>query len=166
MGEKLFYLFRDSSGFLYDHYFSASWGWGENLCHSSSVKSSKIRSSQKSKFSVTKMIFRWISQVKIWEQITLGQPHKFLCSDECLCAILVSFHLGKDTVTLIKVERRGIKKVGERKLLLCEQKQSRLGVCGLEGKETEGKCGRSKITDLDGKVNYGIVIPCLSEQKN
>lgn len=87
-----------------------------------------------------------------------------MCSDdECLCAILISFQFGKDTVALVKVERRGIKKVGDTELLLYEQRQYRPGICGLEGREAEGRYERSKMTDLDGKVNYGIVIHCLSE---
>ena len=37
---------------------------------------------------------------------------------------------------------------------------------GWAGGEAEGRCRRSKITDLHGKVSEGIVIQCLSEQKN
>lgn len=76
------------------------------------------------------------------------------------------FPLWKGYSSTVKVERRGIKKVGDTKLLLYEQRQNRLRICGLEGREAEGRCERSKMTDLDGKVNYGIVIQCLSEQKN
>lgn len=51
----------------------------------------------------------------------------------------------QNTVALEKVKRRRVKKVGDTTLILNEQRQNRLGICGLEGGEAEGRCGRSKI---------------------
>lgn len=76
------------------------------------------------------------------------------------------FLLWKGYSSTSKSRDKGSQKVGDKKLLWYEQRQSRLGICGLEGRETGGRCRKSKITDLDGKVNYGIVIQCLSEQKS
>lgn len=71
------------------------------------------------------------------------------------------FPLWKRYSSTSKGRDKGNQKVGDTTLLWYEQRQSRLGMCGLEGREAEGRCREPKITDVDGKVNYGIVIQCF-----
>lgn len=73
--------------------------------------------------------------------------------------------LERDIVALVKVETRGIKKlVIQNCFCMSRDKVVWESVCWKGGKLK--KCVGGLKSDLDGKVNYEIVIHCLSEQKN